>query len=486
MPVSYDDMKTWLLFAEGDAALLHAMWPSVEGRQQEVIDVFYARILASPEARAVFEDDAQIRRQKAVLAVWLKELFNGPWDAAYAERRRRIGERHVQVGLPHAFMFTAMEVLRERLCDIAHAAFPHTQAHAACKAVGRACAMDLALMTGTYASRREDTEVRTARGLLLSHLPAPALVVCDEDKVIEANRAAVALFGEVAVRADIDAVIPRGLWEDGELGQALARGRRDPVVRERVDTDIRGVLHVLRVRVIPLDGVGTRLVHVEDLTDVVRAEARAQRAESLARVGELSAAVAHELRNPLAGISGAIQVLAGSFGRDDRRATVMTKVRDQVGRLDRMVRDLLAFSRPPDVRARPIDLDPIVDKVIELAGEECSGLLVERVGSGRATADADLVHRIVLNLVQNAVAMPSVRRIAITVRDGEVCVDDDGPGVPAALRDRIFEPFFTTRTTGTGLGLAICRSAAEAMGGTLTLDPSDIGASFCLKVPTAG
>ncbi len=484
-------MKAWIGFDEEDERHLVALWPAAEPRIPDVIEVFYERILAEEDARSVFESDAQVDRQKRILAVWIRELLQGPWDEAYAARRMRIGTRHVEIGLAHTWMFTAMEVVRDALCGIAWEAMPHADAVATCRAISHVCAIDLALMTGTYSGAREKAQVHTARGLLLSHLPSAALLLDAEDRITEENGLVETLAGPGPRKGrPVLQALPPALCAGAQLADALAMARagREPVTRERVDVELDGVHRVVRVRVVPLapeddgDAEDTILVHLEELTEVVQAEARARQAESLARVGELSAGIAHELRNPLAGISGAIQVLARSFPAEDRRAAVMARVRDQVGRLDRMVRDLLTFSRPPAARLTRLALHDLVDGVVELVGDEADGVAVLRRGEGTALADPDLLHRIVLNLVQNALGMPGVRSVEVQIEDGRVCVCDDGPGVPEALQERIFEPFFTTRTSGTGLGLAICRSGAEAMGGTLTLAPSRTGATFCVTL----
>jgi signal transduction histidine kinase len=258
----------------------------------------------------------------------------------------------------------------------------------------------------------------------------------------------------------------------------------------RVDAELAGVQRSFRLVVQPIEHQSfAAILFLPDITHTLEVEASRRRTEALVQLGSMSAAVAHELRNPLAGISGAIQVLAGSFPEDDRRRAVMAKVRDQIGRLDRMVRDLLAFSRAPEARLARVRLEDVADVVCELARREAGAVQVVREGEGTALADADLVHRVLLNLVQNAVAAldDGPGRVRVHVEDGRVTVSDDGPGIPAAERDKVFEPFYTTKTTGTGLGLAICRNAAEAMGARLELlDEGELGgASFRLTTATA-
>ena len=112
-------------------------------------------------------------------------------------------------------------------------------------------------------------------------------------------------------------------------------------------------------------------------------------------------------------------------------------------------------------------------------------LAIKVEGSGRALADGNLVHQILLNLIQNAAnVLEGTGSIRVVIEDAQVKVEDSGPGVPKELRERIFQPFFTTRTRGTGLGLAICVRGARAMDAKLSLcDSKDLGgACFCLNL----
>jgi len=226
------------------------------------------------------------------------------------------------------------------------------------------------------------------------------------------------------------------------------------------------------------------LIHVDDLTEAVSAEATLQQSAALAQLGALSASVAHELRNPLAGMSAAIQVLIPSFAEQDRRRVILGKVHDQVRRLDGLVSELLNFAKPGHARMVEVPLAAVVDGVLDLVRAEAPNIEFARVGSGVASADANMVHQIVLNLVQNAVhQLPAGGKIRCNVSDHCIDVHDSGAGVPPDTRADIFKPFFTTHTRGTGLGLAICTRNARAMGGDLRLGvQSDLGgACFVLE-----
>jgi signal transduction histidine kinase len=252
-----------------------------------------------------------------------------------------------------------------------------------------------------------------------------------------------------------------------------------------VDVDLGGLVRSFRFSVVPLQHpLAAALLHVEELTEAVDAEARLRRSEALAQLGAMSAAVAHELRNPLAGISGAIQVIARTLPVDDRRRPIMEKVEQAIHRLNDLVTDLLGFARPDPAKMTTVVLEELAREVAEVAHQETPGVDVTVGGSGSAHGDPRLIRRVLLHLVQNATqAMDGRGHVLLQIAPGQVLVNDDGPGILPEHRAHIFEPFFTTRTRGTGLGLAVSLQGATAMGGTLTLSAGPLpGAAFLLTL----
>jgi signal transduction histidine kinase/truncated hemoglobin YjbI len=484
----FDEMKAYVRFTEDDQAQLQAFFPYVEPHLAELAAQFYGRIEEFPDARDVFRDQAQVERLQRTLQVWARELLTGPWDHAYYERHRRIGQVHVAVGLPHRFMFTAMSLIRDHLCEIAAKAHvPHGDQ--LCRTIGRVTNLDLAVMCGTYMDERERRELATLQHLLVSHLPIAVLVVDNQGCISTSTEPAFRLLGKgPLIGRPWREALPPELATTAELPyhveQALASG--NAVCLPRVDAALGGAPRTFRIDVVPiLHELAGFLIHVEELTSTVQTEIRLQRSEALARLGALSAAVAHELRNPLAGISGALQVLSRSFEGSDPRRSIMGQVLDQVRRMDALVSDLLAFARPRPPRPSAIELRSTADEVARLMRQGHPDTTFTVSGSGSAWADPDHIHRILLNLATNASQATHGRgRIHMQVSPGRIEVRDDGPGVPPDVAPNIFEPFFTTRTQGTGLGLAICRQSADAMAGSITLQPSSgAGATFVLSVP---
>ncbi|MCB9743100.1 MAG: hypothetical protein H6740_10910 [Alphaproteobacteria bacterium] len=481
-------MQRYVGFCSDDAAALRSLLPLVEPRLSWLADRFYSHIDQHPEAAAVLKDEAQRVRLHGTLQRWVRELLTGPHDEAYWAQRLRIGTTHVRVGLPQRFMFTAMSRLRMDLSLLARESMPGEQAWEACAAIQRVTDIELAVMLQSYMGAHEDLRLRDLQSAIVESLPVTALCVDKAGEVIVSTRASTRVFGAAKEGASqLEAYLPEELIRRGRVRSNLERAiraeREVTVPRVAVGDGADG--RVFRVTIVPLGHeLADALVHVEELTDVIQAEARAQQAETLARIGSLAANMAHEIRNPLAAISATLQVITRTLGDDDRRRVILGKVQEQVHRLDRLVSDLLGYARPTQAKLEPVVLVEVAREAIAQSGVDAELIAdAEEV----AVADRQLCQHVLMNLLQNArdAAGPGASVQLRLCEGGRVCVEDGGPGVPPEMREQVFEAFVTTKTRGTGLGLAICRKMCEAMGAALTLDaePSPLGgARFVLSL----
>jgi signal transduction histidine kinase len=206
-----------------------------------------------------------------------------------------------------------------------------------------------------------------------------------------------------------------------------------------------------------------------------------ERADRLASVGEMSAGIAHEIKNPLAAISGAITVLADDFPAEDPRREVVAKVLEQINRLDRVVTDLLYFGKPGKPAFDWVDVNDLLKKTLFFVAQHPEARDVHQVQELTRNlppvwVDEKQLQQVFFNIIINAIqAMKSGGTLLIQtdLREQEgktlvrVLIGDSGPGIPAEELDKIFAPFYTTKTQGTGLGLAICRQLMEQQGGTI-------------------
>ena len=208
-----------------------------------------------------------------------------------------------------------------------------------------------------------------------------------------------------------------------------------------------------------------------------------QKSQRLAAIGELTASISHEIRNPLAGIKGAIQVILKDENISERHTEVLEEVLSQVDRLNGTVGDLLEFSRPVNPEFRRVDICGVLDRALDPLKLDPYLGDVEIVRNYRASEpiwiDPNLLEQAFFNLIINSLqAMSGSGSLEITVTEGadEIAISfrDDGCGISPENLERIFRPFFTTKHRGTGLGLSIARNIIEANGGRIEVS-SEVG-----------
>jgi signal transduction histidine kinase len=485
MPL-FEELKAYVGFGAADEERLHRLRPHVTPHATAISDRFYDVILRFPDATAVFADMAQVNRLKRTLVKWIDELLSGPYDRDYYMQRRRIGSVHVKVGLASHYMFTAMNRLMEDIHRIAASTFP-AEASAFAESLRKITDIELAIMLGTYIDAREQGKLDSLRDLLVAHLRTTVVLVDKERRVQTATNTDPPLFQSGVINGKTLAEAAPELHAAAHLEELIARAiaARQETVLPRVEVVVDDRTLVVRVAVVPLLHPSVdALIQVEDLTEAFAAEERAKQEQHLKKLGMMAASVAHEIRNPLAGISGTVQFIASSLPSDDVRVEALTEVRDQIARLGSLVGDLLNFSRPITADARPVDLAHVAGAAIQQASAS-EGYVASVNGEGVALGDAALLSQVLLNLVQNA-WQAGAKTVVVDVAPGRVFVCDDGPGIKPENRARIFEPFFTTKVRGTGLGLSVARKMIEAMNGSIALAASPLGgAGFDVRLPPA-
>jgi two-component system sensor kinase FixL len=330
------------------------------------------------------------------------------------------------------------------------------------------------------------------------------IVVIDARGAIEAfNSAAERLFGyteQEVLGRNVSLLMPSPHHEehDGYLARYLATGERKiiGIGREVVALRRDGRRFPVHLSVGEMSVNGERkftgILH--DLSARIQMEERLREQTALARLGEMAAVIAHEVKNPLAGIRGAIQVIGGRLPKESRDAQVVKEIVTRIDALNELMKDLLLFARPPQPHPAPVDVALLVLSTANLLGADPALKAVKVTVEGSAPpilADAELLKIVFLNLMVNgAQAMHGSGTIHVAVEaiDGacQVTFHDAGPGMPADVLEKIFTPFFTTKARGTGLGLPTAKRIIEAHFGQLSVTcPPEGGTTVTVRLPAA-
>ncbi|UCC73375.1 MAG: PAS domain S-box protein [Gemmatimonadota bacterium] len=356
-------------------------------------------------------------------------------------------------------------------------------------------------------------QLRLDTGDILGNIPTAVLTIDGDGRLAYANPAAEQLLG-----------ITAGEWLDRRVMDEL--GRRSSSLRAALDRTRKYRIPVASAEIqvrrdgedIPV-GISTAVLErregppsvtaiMRDISDRVRMEKLKQQTERLEAVAELSASLAHEIRNPLASISSSVQQLELGENADDDDRLLSHLIQKESDRLSRLLSDFIDFARVRVERTKELDLRDVVNHAIRFVQQHpsCREQIEIRVSLEEQPVlfegDEDLMHRVVTNLLLNAVqAAPAGRktRVDVEARNGDgdlategidilhpviLCVSDDGPGIEESDLKRIFDPFFTKRRGGSGLGLAIVhRAVREHRGTVLVASSPQTGTRFTVCLP---
>jgi len=356
-----------------------------------------------------------------------------------------------------------------------------------------------------HTARRElETRQRDLRDLqafqdLVFQCVGTGLIAVDRrHRVTAFNRAAEEITGVARVEAigrAWSALIGAAMPLDA-IEAAIDRNPRASVWRETTLRRPDGTTVPLRMTFSALrSGEGERLGLIsacEDLSAIREMEARMRQADRLATLGRMAANIAHEIRNPLASLTGAIEVLTSPLAADDTRERLSQIVARESERLNHIIKNFLEYTRPAPLSITAMDVSAAIEEVLVLL-EHRAGTLksVRDFEPGiRWGVDAQQFRQVLWNLCLNALeAMPEggeLRIAAEVVGDRlEVSVTDSGEGIGASDLSHVFEPFFSTKPEGTGLGLALVHRIVQEHGGEIDVRSSPgLGTTFTMSLPS--
>ncbi|MBI5837275.1 MAG: PAS domain-containing protein [Candidatus Eisenbacteria bacterium] len=349
-----------------------------------------------------------------------------------------------------------------------------------------------------------DALVQRAPQLILDSFDQGILALDRDERVIFGNRKAEEILktpsDELSGRR-VEKVlnVPTEKWLEVRREDRFAQPQESLEIRLTVDE----AEVVLRPSVMMMrDEAGNRagsVVFLEDVTDSAAEEEQQKKLDRLISLGELSACVAHEIRNPLTGIRTTVQFVASKLKPQDPRKEDLDDVIKELDRIETIISGLLQFARPQVSRPGPTDVSALVGRVLDNLELQfkAAGVQIARDfcdEPAHVWTDPDLLQQVVLNLGINAMqAMPEggtlkvglgIKRYRTKKSMVDLVLADTGPGIPPEVFEKIFDPFFTTRPLGTGLGLPISLQIVREQGGALTARnlPSG-GAQFTVRLP---
>jgi len=329
-----------------------------------------------------------------------------------------------------------------------------------------------------------------------------AIIVIDARGRLEGfNPAAERLFGYAereVIGKNVSMLMPSPYHEehDGYLARYVATGERRiiGIGREVIGRRRDGTTFPLHLSVGEMVVAGeqkfTGILH--DLSARVAIEAQLREQTALARLGEMAAVLAHEVKNPLAAVRGAIQVIGSRLPADSRDAAVTKEIVSRIDSLNDLMKDLLLFARPPQPNPQTVEISSLVTSTAELLREDPALNAIQIRVEGSAPpilADPGLLRIVFLNLMVNSAhAMRGEGHINVLLAasDGKcrIAFEDSGPGIPPDTLEKIFTPFFTTKSRGTGLGLPTAKRLIEAHRGSIDVRcPETGGTTVTVQLP---
>lgn len=354
---------------------------------------------------------------------------------------------------------------------------------------------------------KELHKIRLETDEILENMRSGMITVDADSRIIYFNKAAGDILGispEMAKRADyknvllakfpemyfkVELALTTGYFETRSEIVITANERTIPLgistsVLKGEKGEIRGVIAVF-----------------QNLAEVKQMEKRLRDADRMVAIGQLSAGIAHEIRNPLAAISGSVEVLKDSLRPENEQDKILLDlILKESSRLNRILSEFLNFAKVSGVPGQQTDLVSVINEVIRLSRSHPDfkdGVTIEfapPLYPALARGDSDIFKQLLWNLLINAAQALGEAPGKISIDCGtyvepggkvwtRLSVKDDGPGIPPNIRDKVFTPFFSTKTEGTGLGLAIVNRIVESLEGKIVFDTGEWGTMFNILVP---
>lgn len=338
-------------------------------------------------------------------------------------------------------------------------------------------------LTKTEAQKQR---LESLQRVIMANIPSGIMSVDSRGKIIQANNFALSILDRdesEVIGNTLATIFPEldVLRAQLETRTSISDVSEDPANRRNIKyktkdgVELRLGYSLARLTSQEKHEILGTLIMFQDLTEAISMEESLKLSEKLAAVGKLAAGIAHEIRNPLAGISGAAQLLeAANLSEEDQR--LLAIIKRESARLDVLITEFLEYVRPSPPKKEPVHLHKIAGHVVESLSVNpkwnsyaCRLHFTAEPSEIAALGDENRISQVLLNLLLNS-GQAGAKDVWVDVTEGtHIQILDNGPGIPVDLQAQIFEPFFTTKDRGTGLGLAIAYKTLQGVGASITL-----------------
>ncbi|HZL88789.1 MAG TPA: protoglobin domain-containing protein [Pirellulaceae bacterium] len=519
----YQDLQSYVAWTDKDLGAVDLAGKVLAPHLDVLIDDFYAEIERHPAAsRVITGGQEQIARLRKSLRGWLNELFAGPYDGQYVARRWRVGQRHVEIGLPQVYAAAALSRLRNGMIRLLrkHWSADEAKLAASLQSLNKLLDLDLAIISDAYETEyvhlKQEAERRRLAAVLhqekelaaglLAHAQVAVLILDWRGRIVRCNAFFERLVGSSQAEVQDKDWFELFLREEDRarirsaLVQSSGTDSAEPVA---VTSSLQctGRLRHLYWSGVPLhDAAGLPfavLVIGHDVTDLLEAQQRALQSERLAAIGQMATGLAHESRSALQRIGASAEMLEMDLEGNEKALQLVRRIQNSQAHLHHLLEEVRSY-------AAPVVLDRSECRISEVWREAWELLSAQRhmrqvTFSEQITAEKLVIEgdrfrlvQVFRNVLENALAAcqePAHIEVvceAATLGHSpavRVSIRDNGPGLNAEQRRRIFEPFYTTKPSGTGLGMAIVQRIIEAHGGTIALGDNSPGAEIIITLP---
>jgi two-component system sensor histidine kinase PilS (NtrC family) len=348
-------------------------------------------------------------------------------------------------------------------------------------------------------NRQSLAELRALNQNVVQSIPSGLITVAPAGTVTFINPAGCSLLRLDPHEAIGHAIADLGFFHRGDWPGVAETFSSDPVVRGETALAVAGEQRIVGYALTPLTTIegtasGYTLIF-QDLTEMKKLEAELRLKDRMAAVGELSAGIAHEIRNPLAAIAGSVQVLKKSDALSTQEQRLMSIILKESERLNKSIADFLRFVRPQEKQARTFDIAAAISETLDLL-QNSPELTPEHhitrqidPPAYQVDGDPDQIRQVFWNLARNAIqAMPNGGILTVstylTAGAYHILFSDSGRGMSAADQERLFQPFRTNFPSGTGLGMAISYRIVQEHGGKIEVSTKEgLGTTIAISLP---